>query len=172
MIITRKHLPRRTFLRGLGTAIALPMLDAMAPALAAPARIAGKAPTRLSFTYIPQGAIMQHWTPKGTGKDFEFTRILKALEPFREQTLVLSGLMDHNGNALGDGGGDHARLLARRRDSLPSNWGSKICGQSAIAIRVTVALTPTASRGAARRRPCRRRTIRGRCSSGCSARRI
>ena len=112
MIITRKHLPRRTFLRGLGTAIALPMLDAMSPALAAPARTAGKAPTRLAFTYIPQGAIMEHWTPTGTGAGFEFTRILKSLEPFRDQTLVLSGLADHNGNALGDGGGDHARAGA------------------------------------------------------------
>ena len=65
MIITRKHLPRRTFLRGLGTAIALPMLDAMAPALARPRRTAGKAARRLAFAYIPNGAIMQHWTPKG-----------------------------------------------------------------------------------------------------------
>ena len=112
MIITRKHLPRRTFLRGLGTAIALPMLDSMVPALAAPARAGGAAPTRLAFTYIPQGAIMKHWTPQAAGREFEFTRILKPLEPFREDTLVLSGLMDHNGNELGDGGGDHARAAA------------------------------------------------------------
>lgn len=109
MMITRKHLPRRTFLKGMGTAIALPMLDAMVPAFAA-ANLA--APVRLSFVYVPNGIVMKDWTPKTVGKDFEFTRILKPLEPFREDLFVLSGLDDHNGNALGDGPGDHARAGA------------------------------------------------------------
>src|SRR5260370_5906298 len=61
---------------------------------------------------MQQGAIMQIWTPAGEGADFEFTRTLKPLEPFREHTLVLSGLMDHNGNDLGEGGGDPARAAA------------------------------------------------------------
>lgn len=114
MIITRKHLPRRTFLRGLGTAaIALPMLDAMGPALqAATNRVSAKAPARLSFVYVPNGISMEDWTPRGIGRDFELTRILKPLESFREDLFVLSGLQDHNGNALGDGAGDHARAGA------------------------------------------------------------
>ena len=108
MIVTGKHLSRRTLLRGLGAAIALPALDAMRPAFAAtPA-----SPLRMSFVYVPNGIVMDNWTPKAPGADFEFTRILKPLEPFRDRTLVISGLMDNNANALGDGGGDHARAAA------------------------------------------------------------
>lgn len=110
MIITGKHLPRRTFLRGMGTAIALPLLDAMTPALASSGR--AKAARRLAFVYVPNGIIMDEWTPRGTGKDYAISRILKPLEPLREDFLVLSGLADHNGNALGDGPGDHARAGA------------------------------------------------------------
>jgi len=110
MIITRKHLPRRTFLKGTGAAIALPFLDAMTPALASTSN--AKPPVRLAFVYVPNGIVMEEWTPKATGKDFEFTRILKPLEPFRKDLMVLSGLDDHNGNALGDGPGDHARAGA------------------------------------------------------------
>jgi hypothetical protein len=110
MIITRKQLPRRTFLKGAGTAVALPLLDAMVPALASDLS-SGRA-LRLSFVYVPNGIVMKEWTPSGTGKDFEFTRILKPLERFREDLLVLGGLDDHNGNALGDGPGDHARAGA------------------------------------------------------------
>jgi len=109
MIITRKHLPRRTFLKGIGTAIALPMLDGMVPAMAT---TNATAPARLSLVYVPNGIIMKDWTPKTAGKEFEFTRILKPLESFREDILVLSGLDDRNGNALGDGPGDHARAGA------------------------------------------------------------
>lgn len=109
MFITRKQLPRRTFLKGLGTAIALPMLDAMTPALAA----APKAPVRLAFLYVPNGVVnIDWWRPKGEGRNFEFSRLMKPLEPFREDILVLSGLDDHNGNALGDGPGDHGRAGA------------------------------------------------------------
>lgn len=109
MFITRKQLPRRTFLKGLGTAIALPMLDAMTPALAA----APKLPVRLAFLYVPNGVVnIDWWRPKGEGRDFEFSRLMKPLEQFREDILVLSGLDDHNGNALGDGPGDHGRAGA------------------------------------------------------------
>ncbi len=110
-IITRKALPRRTVLRGLGAAVALPLLDAMTPALAAPAR-GQRPPVRLSFVYVPNGIIKEQWTPKGTGPQWETTRILKPLEALREELFVLSGLNDHNGNALGDGPGDHARAGA------------------------------------------------------------
>ena len=113
MIVTGKHLHRRTFLRGLGAAIALPMLDAMTPAMASPAsKAAGKTPVRLAFTYIPNGVTMKEWKPATTGANYELTRILKPLEPFRQDMMVLSGLDHHNANALGDGGGDHARAGA------------------------------------------------------------
>jgi Protein of unknown function (DUF1552) len=108
--MTRKHLARRTFLRGAGAMVALPALDAMTPAFAS--SDASKSPVRLAFTYIPNGVILADWTPKVAGRDFEFTRILKPLEPFRQELLVLSGLAHHQANSLGDGGGDHARAGA------------------------------------------------------------
>ncbi|MDX2031903.1 MAG: DUF1552 domain-containing protein [Blastocatellia bacterium] len=109
MIITRKHLPRRSFLKGAGAAIALPMLDAMAPAMAPEPTH----PVRLAFVYVPNGvANIDWWTPQGTGRDYQFSRILKPLEPLRDELFVLTGLNDHNGNALGDGPGDHGRAGA------------------------------------------------------------
>jgi len=110
MIVTGKHLPRRTFLKGLGAAVALPMLDAMTPAFAAPAL--KQTPTRLAFTYIPNGVTLEAWTPAAGGRDFAFTRILKPLEGLREHTLVITGLAQQNANALADGAGDHARAAA------------------------------------------------------------
>jgi hypothetical protein len=109
MIITKKHLDRRTFLRGLGTTLALPLLDSMLPAAT---RAAGRAPVRLGFVYVPNGIIMNRWTPAAEGMGFEFAPTMKALEPFREQLVVLSGLAQVNGRALGDGAGDHARAGA------------------------------------------------------------
>ncbi len=108
MIITKKSLARRTFLRGLGTTVALPLLDSMIPALGA-ATIATKPAVRLAFVYHPVGMIMNRWTPAAEGSAFEFTPTMKALEPFRERLVVLSGLAQVNGRALGDGAGDHAR---------------------------------------------------------------
>jgi hypothetical protein len=111
MIITGKHLQRRTFLKGVGVAIGLPMLDAMIPAMRAATKL-GKSPTRMAVVYVPNGVVMQNWTPATVGANFEMDGILKPLAPFRNQTLVISGLMDNNGNALGDGGGDHARAAS------------------------------------------------------------
>jgi hypothetical protein len=111
MFVTQKHLERRTFLRGLGVAIGLPMLDAMVPAFAATAK-SGKPPLRTAFVYVPNGIVMDNWTPVELGKGFAFKRTLAPLTPFRDQTLIISGLMDNNANALGDGGGDHARAAS------------------------------------------------------------
>jgi hypothetical protein len=110
MIVTGKHLSCRTLLRGFGTALALPMLDAMVPAMGKGATSA--APLRLAFNYIPNGVNYKEWRPAGNGADFQFSRILKPIERHRKDMLVLSGLDIHNGNALGDGGGDHARAGA------------------------------------------------------------
>ncbi|MBB6051258.1 DUF1552 domain-containing protein [Armatimonas rosea] len=111
MYLSRNHLSRRTLLRGAGAALALPLLDAMTPALASPQQ-RKKAPLRLVFCYVPNGIIMPDWTPKQLGSNFELPRILKPLEAHRESLLLLSGLADHNGNELGDGAGDHARAGA------------------------------------------------------------
>lgn len=112
MIVTGKHLSRRSLLRGAGALIGLPLLDAMMPALAWARPAKKQPPLRLGFVYVPNGMVMSNWTPATQGKRFAFTPILKPLEPFRDHTLVLTGLMDHNANALGDGGGDHARASA------------------------------------------------------------
>jgi hypothetical protein len=107
-VVRGRHLSRRTLLKGVGASVALPLLDAMTPAFAAPA----EPPVRLGFAYVPNGIIMSHWTPRGEGRDFELSRILKPLDPFRDRLLILSGLACKNGNALGDGPGDHARAGA------------------------------------------------------------
>jgi hypothetical protein len=92
MFITKRSLPRRTFLRGVGASLALPLLDSMIPARTLLAQTAAKPLPRLGFVYVPHGAIMDKWTPATTGADFEFTPILKPLEPFRDYVNVVSGL--------------------------------------------------------------------------------
>ncbi len=88
-LIRKKHLPRRTFLKGMGVTMALPLLDAMVPALTAQT---AKLIPRVGFVYLPHGAIMDQWTPKQEGSGFEFTRILKPLEPYRDSINIVTGL--------------------------------------------------------------------------------
>jgi hypothetical protein len=108
------HISRRTALKGLGTALALPWLEAMSPALgwAADAADAVAAPKRMAFLYVPNGIHMQQWTPKSEGTGYELPPILEPLRPFQDDFQVLSGLKLDKANANGDGGGDHARSLA------------------------------------------------------------
>jgi hypothetical protein len=105
-IITGKAVPRRTFLRGLGaTAVALPFLDAMTPAFAAP-----KAPLRLAFMYVPNGIDMKNWNIAEEGPfASEFPRVMKPLEAFRNDILQIGNLTHNSGRALLDGAGDHGR---------------------------------------------------------------
>lgn len=113
MIVTRKHLSRRSLLRGMGAAVALPMLDAMVPALRAAETVVKKvSPNRMAFVYVPNGIDMRNWTPEAVGRSFTMPKILQPLAPLQDDVLVLSGLMDHTGEALGDGPGDHARASA------------------------------------------------------------
>ena len=107
-ITTGRALPRRTFLRGMGTAVALPFLEAMTPAFAA----AATPITRVAFLYTANGVIMQDWTPQQEGAGFALSKTLQPVAPFRDQLLVVSGLAHRNGEALGDGPGDHARAGA------------------------------------------------------------
>jgi len=92
MFVTKKHLPRRTFLKGVGVSLALPLLDSMVPARTLLAQTAARPLPRLGFVYIPHGAIMDKWTPATQGAGFEFTPILKPLEPYRDYINVVSGL--------------------------------------------------------------------------------
>ncbi|MFO7277047.1 MAG: DUF1552 domain-containing protein [Pseudomonadota bacterium] len=92
MFITKKHLSRRTVLRGVGAAIALPLLDAMIPAGTALAKTAARPNPRLGFIYFPHGAVMSKWTPATTGTGFEMPEILKPLEPYRSYLTIVSNL--------------------------------------------------------------------------------
>ncbi len=105
-----KRLSRRTILRGLGAAVSLPLLDAMVPAFASTTPAAG--PLRLAFIYVPNGVLMDQWTPASDAANFELPRILAPLAPHRDNVLVLSGLTQNTGRALGDAAGDHARASA------------------------------------------------------------
>lgn len=107
-MITGTALPRRTFLRGMGATVALPFLDAMTPAFASPS----KPVPRVAFVYTANGVIMRDWTPAAEGAGFAFSKTLAPVEPFRDDLLVLTGLAHRNGEALGDGPGDHARAGA------------------------------------------------------------
>src|SRR2546428_811139 len=109
MIVTKKYLPRRTVLRGAGATLALPLLDAMVPALTPIVKTAAAPMQRLGFVYMPMGANMPLWTPTMEGERFELSPTLKLLAPFRDQLLVLSGLAHKQAESLGDGEGDHAR---------------------------------------------------------------
>ncbi|MEZ6064521.1 MAG: DUF1552 domain-containing protein [Planctomycetaceae bacterium] len=103
-----RRLDRRTFLRGTGAALSLPVLDAMLPrAVQAAEGVTG--PTRLAFIYMPCGAIMPDWTPEGVGSDYKLSKTLTPLAAHREKLLVLSGLGHDKARANGDGAGDHAR---------------------------------------------------------------
>ena len=92
MFITKKHLSRRTVLRGAGAAIALPLLDAMIPAGMARAATAAKAPHRLAFVGFPHGAVMRLWSPEQTGREYGMSRILEPLAKYRDHITIVSGL--------------------------------------------------------------------------------
>ena len=110
------HIPRRTFLRGLGTAVALPVLDAMVPSKAFGASASGAAakafPKRIAWVYVPNGKNMADWTPAATGANYELPSILEPLAQHRRDFTLVSGLALDPANAHGDGGGDHARASA------------------------------------------------------------
>ncbi|NNE38444.1 MAG: DUF1552 domain-containing protein [Gammaproteobacteria bacterium] len=99
MMIFKKSIQRRTFLRGAGASIALPVLDAMFPALAT-TKAAMEVPRRFSIVYIPNGVNMAHWTPKQTGKSFDITRAVKPLASYQDKMLMLTGLSNTPGDAL------------------------------------------------------------------------
>jgi hypothetical protein len=111
MIITKKAIPRRTVLRGLGATVALPLLDGMVPALSALSKTAAKPVVRFGAVYVPNGMVMENWTPAVEGNKFALTPILQPLAPFRDQLLVLSGL--NSTPPPGINGGTHSRASTK-----------------------------------------------------------
>ena len=113
MMIFKKTIPRRTFLKGAGTTLALPLLDAMVPAFARGAETGAKPVVRLSTVFVPNGRIMQKWTPAAEGAGFAMSPTLEPLTPFKDQLLVLSGLNIKAADPVGnEPGGVHARPAA------------------------------------------------------------
>lgn len=113
MMIFKKAIPRRTFFRGVGTTLALPLLDAMVPAFAGPADTAAKPVVRMGFVYVPNGIILGKWMPAREGAGFEMTPILEPVTPFRDRLLVLGGLDNRQAYAWpGEGGAFHTRASA------------------------------------------------------------
>ena len=111
--ITRKHLSRRTLLRGVGVSLGLPLLDSMIPAQTPLAKTAATSKSRLSCIYVPHGATMDKWTPAADGKGFQFTEILSPLEKFRDRVSIVSNLAHPAAGGVGsDAGADHARSAA------------------------------------------------------------
>ena len=98
MFLSKKYLSRRHVLRGMGSSIALPLLDAMIPAATALAQTAANPAPRLGFIYLPHGAVAGKWAPDTTGRDFELNQILKPLEPYRDQLSIVSGLDNATAN--------------------------------------------------------------------------
>ena len=113
MIITKMALPRRTFLRGVGATLALPLLDSMVPALSASTRAAGGSVSRLYVGYVPNGVIMDQWTPSAEGDGIDLPQTLAPLAPYRDKVTVVTGLASEPMFPLpGEGTGDHVRAAA------------------------------------------------------------
>ncbi len=196
MFVTKKFLPRRTFLRGMGVSIALPFFDAMAPALTAMVKTAANPKRRLGFVYVPNGMIMEQWTPPTVSDAFEFTPLLKPFEPFRSRLdghrpsvaprrrrrprprqCRLAQRRDRARRPKARTSGSAARSIrssrrrsARTRRSRRSSWRPRTSpASSGGAAPDTRAPTSTRCHGRMPRHRCRWRSIRGWCSSGCSA---
>ncbi|MDB4756014.1 DUF1552 domain-containing protein [Mariniblastus sp.] len=120
MSLSKNNISRRSVLRGLGTVVALPALEAMGsslgpstgPSRALSASSASDAPKRMAFLYVPNGMHMDEWTPSSEGASFELKNILRPVEKYQSKMNVLSGLTLNGARPLGDGGGDHARSVA------------------------------------------------------------
>ena len=146
MMIFKKAIPRRTFLKGAGTTLALPLLDAMVPAFARAAGTSAQ-PVRLSTVFFPLGRIMRSWTPKTDGAGFELSPTLAPLAPFRDQLLVLSGLNIKAADPVGnEPGGVHARPAAAFLTGIhPKPGGAVGISLDQVAARAFGKETPLAS---------------------------
>ena len=126
MIITRKAMPRRTVLRGIGAAVALPLLDGMVPALTALGRTAARPVRRFGVVYVPNGVVIDEWTPSATGRGFAFPPILQPLEPYRERLTVLTGLTQNVHGMTARSGAVHGRCATKfLTGAIPRPFGQE-----------------------------------------------
>jgi hypothetical protein len=121
MIITKKFIPRRTILRGVGVSLALPLLDAMIPALTASAKTAAQPIQRFGAVYAPNGMAMEYWTPKAVGQAYEFSPILKPLERYRDRFVLISGLNGPKGGAHAGGSTGFLTAMSGAESSKSAN---------------------------------------------------
>ncbi|PWT97201.1 MAG: hypothetical protein C5B51_31875, partial [Terriglobia bacterium] len=129
--VTRKHLSRRTLLRGMGVSLSLPLLDSMVPAQTPLAKTAAAPKSRFCGIYLPHGATMDKWTPAREGSGFDFTETLKPIEKFRDRVLVVSNLAHPQASGVGsDAGADHARSAAVFLSGAHPEKGSVHGGQT------------------------------------------
>ena len=143
-IVTKRAIPRRTVLRGLGASLALPLLDGMVPALSALNRTAANPAIRFGAVYVPNGMVMQNWTPATAGAGFELSPILQPLAAYSDQLLVLSGL--NCTPPPGARGGTHSRAATRfLTDVHPGTWNPQAISMDQIAARTLGRETPLAS---------------------------
>ena len=194
MIITKRVLPRRTVLRGLGAAVALPLLDGMVPALSALGRTAARPVTRLGVVYVPNGIVMDQWTPATDGAGFDMPAILRPLERFRDQLTVVSGLSNKGPDDIHETGATSFLTGVPPKRTQGASLGAGV-SMDQVAARETGRHTQlaslelalesgddvgtcgggytcaytTPSAGGARRRRCRWRPTRARSSSVCWA---
>src|SRR5215467_15399813 len=127
--ITKRHLPRRTFLRGVGVSLALPLLDSMLPAQTRLSKTAAAAKSRLGCIYVPHGATMYKWTPEKDGTDFELPEILTPLQKVRDRVTIISNLAHPAAGGVGsDAGADHARSAAVFLSGVHPEQGSVHAG--------------------------------------------
>ena len=144
MMISKKAIPRRTVLRGLGASLALPLLDGMVPALSALSTTAANPTVRFGAVYVPNGMVMQNWTPAAAGATFELAPTLQPLAPFRDQLLVLTGL--NSTPPSGARGGTHSRAATRfLTDVHPGEWNPQAISMDQIAAKELGRHTPLAS---------------------------
>jgi hypothetical protein len=118
MIVTKRALPRRTMLRGIGATLALPLLDGMVPAFTPLLKAAGKPTVRLGVVYLPNGVNVKMWSPEGEGSGFEFSPTMKPIERFRDHLVVVSGLDNDRIH-----GGDHTGASAKFLTAWPPKQG-------------------------------------------------
>jgi hypothetical protein len=123
MFLTKKHLSRRSVLKGAGAIIGLPLLDAMIPAGTALANTAAAVKPRVGFIYIPHGAVEKFWIPKGTGTGFEFSPILKPMEPVRDYVTVITNIRNKSGERQNPPHGITEQTWLTVQDPQLSTWG-------------------------------------------------
>jgi len=123
MFLTKKHIPRRTLLKGLGAAVGLPLLDAMIPAATAMAATEAAVKPRVGFVYVPHGAVEKFWVPKATGKAFELSPILKPMDPVRDYLTLFTNIRNKSGERQNPPHGITEQTWLTVQDPQLNTWG-------------------------------------------------